>query len=128
MPFGFVEGHKRDYLAGFGAMMVAWNLAESGLRHLLVTAIDSSLQTYMIVAELGTRGLTDGLNSVASTYPPRSAKPLRSSPTFSTVSASIETTTLTALSGLPSARLTESTMALRTWPLRKASCAMPKTL
>jgi len=58
---------RRNYLANFGELIITWNQAEGVLRNLLMSVCGRSPATYILTAELGSRGLTDGLNAIAVT-------------------------------------------------------------
>lgn len=65
-PQDFIEV-RRDYLAAFGELILTWNQAENTLRNLLLAACGVSTATHILTAELGSRGLSDGLRSIAVT-------------------------------------------------------------
>lgn len=58
-----------SYSAKLGETILSWNTAEGALRSLLSTVCGASNATRILTAELGSRGLTDGLNAIAVTLP-----------------------------------------------------------
>ncbi len=55
------------YKVALGDFIMTWNQAENAMRRLLLTLCGPSPTTRILTAELGTRGLTDGLNAMATT-------------------------------------------------------------
>ena len=65
------EAATRQYTSALGEFIMAWNHAENTVRWLLMALSGStSIASHILTAELGSRGLTDGLKAFSPTLEP----------------------------------------------------------